>query len=168
MKFPRGKSILVDQIETQNKGQQYVFYKRGRDQNAPNQGFLLYSDTKDSEDAILFFYFDKREAQVLEALLGSENKTDKEALHKFIAEMYAEEKKGLTDHIFNKLFSPLEDIYYGKNKLATLRKKIAHGIDETLGTNFEEKRLPKILKIKVEEPLSRIIENKLSNKKIKD
>ena len=52
------------------------------------------------------------------------------------------------------------------NKLAKLRKKIAHNIDETLGTNLEEKKIPNFLKRKVEEPLSQMIENIVSNKKI--
>ena len=39
------------------------------------------------------------------------------------------------------------------NKLSTLRKKIAHGIDETLGTHLEEKKIAKPLK-KIEKAVS--------------
>lgn len=40
-----------------------------------------------------------------------------------------------------------------KNKLATLRKKITHGLDKTLGTKLEEKKLAKPLK-KIEKVVS--------------
>lgn len=39
------------------------------------------------------------------------------------------------------------------NKLATLRKKIAHDIDETLGTHLEEKKIAKPIK-KIEKVIS--------------
>lgn len=55
----------------------------------------------------------------------------------------------------------------GINKLATLRKKIAHDIDETLGTHLEEKKLPKVLK-KIEEPLSKVLDKIVSNKKVNE
>ena len=53
------------------------------------------------------------------------------------------------------------------NKLAILRKKITHDIDETFGTNLEEKKLLNVLK-RVEEPMSKIVEKIVSNKKIKE
>lgn len=40
-----------------------------------------------------------------------------------------------------------------KNKLATLRKKITHGLDKTLGTKLEEKKMAKPLK-KIEKVVS--------------
>lgn len=53
------------------------------------------------------------------------------------------------------------------NKLAILRKKISHDIDETFGTKLEEKKLPNVLK-RVEEPMSKIVEKLVSNKKVKE
>lgn len=54
---------------------------------------------------------------------------------------YEPKKEQITENNFN------------TNKLATLRKKIAHKIDETLGTNLEEKKLVKPLK-KIEKAVS--------------
>ena len=54
------------------------------------------------------------------------------------------------------------------NKLAILRKKITHDIDETFGTNLEEKKLPNVVKRRFEEPMSKIFEKIVSNKKIKE
>ena len=53
------------------------------------------------------------------------------------------------------------------NKLAKVRKKIAHNIDETLGTHLEEKKLPKVLE-KIEEPLSKVVDKIVSNKKVNE
>lgn len=53
------------------------------------------------------------------------------------------------------------------NRLSILRKKIAHDIDETFGTNIEEKKLPNVLK-RVEEPMSKIVEKLVSNKKVNE
>ena len=72
-------------------------------------------------------------------LLFSENKADKEALHAFIVAIYT--AAGLTDKQFKEFFSPLENIYYNKSKLANLRQKLAHDVDKTLGTKLEEKKL---------------------------
>jgi len=46
-----------------------------------------------------------------------------------------------------------QDVIYNNSLLAKLRKKIAHNIDETLGTNLEEKKLAKPLK-KIEKAVS--------------
>ena len=51
------------------------------------------------------------------------------------------------------------------NRLASLRKKITHDIDEALGTNLEKKKMP--LK-GLEAGVSRIVEKMVSNKKVKD
>jgi hypothetical protein len=152
MEFPKDKPVLIDRFEIQKK-ELYVFFGRSKNQDAPNQSFLFYTKTKDCKDWEFSPNFDKKETQVLEALLSSENQTDKEVLHKYIVGLYVEGKKGLTKEKDEELFSPLRDIYYGKSRLATLRKKIAHGVDETLGTHLEEKKIAKPIK-KIEKAVS--------------
>ena len=152
MEFPKGKPVLIDRFEIQKK-ELYVFFERSKNQDAPNQSFLIYTKAKDCKDWEFYPNFDKKETQVLEALLSSENQTDKEVLHKYIVGLYVEGKKGLTKEKCEELFSPLRDIYYGKSRLATLRKKISHDIDETLGTHLEEKKIAKPIK-KIEKAVS--------------
>ena len=147
------KPLLVDQFESKDEGQMYVFFRRSKNQDAPNQSFLIYTKAKDCKDWEFYPFFDKKETQVLEALLSSENQTDKEVLHKYIVGLYVEDKKGLTKEKYEELFSPLENIYYNKSKLANLRQKLAHDIDKTLGTHLEEKKIAKPIK-KIEKAVS--------------
>ncbi len=86
-----------------------------------------------------------------------ENKEDKQEKETKISEENAV-KKDETVSLADSLVT---------NKLATLRKKIAHDIDETLGTHLEEKKLPKVLK-KIEEPLSKVVDKIFSNKKVNE
>lgn len=52
-------------------------------------------------------------------------------------------------------------------KLATLRKKITNNVDKKFETYLEEKKPPKVLK-KIEEPLSKVVDKIISNKKVNE
>ena len=153
MENPLTEPLLVDQFESKDEGQMYVFYRCSNDKKTPVQGSLWYTKKKGYYGASSYeeHAFNKKETQILEAVIFSENKADKEALHAFIVAIYT--AAGLTDKQFKEFFSPLENIYYNKSKLANLRQKLAHDVDKTLGTKLEEKKLAKPLK-KIEKAVS--------------
>lgn len=53
------------------------------------------------------------------------------------------------------------------NHLAKIRNSLAKNIDETFGTHLKEEKLPEALQ-KIEEPLGKVIDKVLSNKKVKE
>ncbi|MBQ8481126.1 MAG: hypothetical protein IJ532_01170 [Alphaproteobacteria bacterium] len=55
-----------------------------------------------------------------------------------------------------------EDKVLNATRLAIIRKKVAHNIDKKLGTDLEEKRIPRFVKKGIEKPVSNIIDTLLN------
>ena len=133
----------------------HAFYQRDWLAHSPYKGecasYIMYCAGNDPSSCFFTSPFTEKEATIIESFIDSDDPQKKQALKDFVQEDFLISASAITtykDHVeaFNKLENIYEHNLLNDSKLATLRKKIAHGVDETLGTNLEEKKLAKPLK----------------------
>lgn len=139
----------------------YAFYGRGNPNDiddhpvrGPIIGRLIFSHDKENPWGEFYIACYKKEADTIEAFIETDDPKKKQTLQDFIQEVYkAHEWRQSSEPAFKKLEDIHQHDILNQSKLGMLRSKIAHSVDNLLGTHFEEKKMVKPLK-KIEKAVS--------------
>ena len=97
--------------------------------------------------------FNERQAEIIETFIESNDPKQTQALSDFVCETFKANNLEERKIAFKKLESTYEHNLLNKSKLAEVRIKLAKKIDNTLGTELAEKKLPLFIK-KIEKRIS--------------
>ncbi len=168
-----GKPVFLGQVENKHpyfggEGPLYAFYcsysARTPDkeflfyQAKPDQALLAFTKSEDFDGHPLrLVRLDNKDRDIIEYFITSDNPEKRKFLQNVLQDMENRWYEGLMvgdiSPAFNKLRAEYEHEKLNESKLAQLRKAVAKGIDDALGTNLEEKKLAKPLK-KIEKAVS--------------
>ena len=169
-----GKPVFLGQVENKHpdfggEGALYVFYchpdadMRNKEflfgSVKPDEAILAFTENKSFDgEALRMFLFNRKDREVIEDFITSDNPEKKQFLQNVLQEMEDKCYDGLVVGDIRPAFNKLKDTYdherFNKNKLAQLRKNMAKSVDNALGTNLEEKKLPLFLK-RIEDKLGK-------------